>query len=121
MGSLSTTGGHESMHRAGSHPVPFLGVFRQTVLTVGLDPKKGGSGERKLAASVEMVVHIVQEGRERKLRSTKMMVTGRKVEKLLGLIEKKNLDLGLLMQFSAFRIVTNYHHDDHHPLSGLSR
>ena len=46
------------------------------------------SGERKLAANVEMVVHIVQEGRERKLRSTKMMVTGRKVEKILGLIER---------------------------------
>ena len=57
------------------------------VLTVGLDHKKGGSGERKLAASVEVVVHIVQE-RERELRSTKLMMTGRKMEKLLDIIER---------------------------------
>ena len=46
------------------------------------------SGERKLAASVEMVFSIVQEGRERKLRPTKLMMTGRKMEKLLEMIER---------------------------------
>ena len=46
------------------------------------------SGERKLAASVEMVFNIVHEGRERKLRSAKVMMTGRKVEKILGLMER---------------------------------
>ena len=43
------------------------------------------SGERKLAGSVEMVVYIVQEGRERKLRPLKLMMTGRNVRKLLEL------------------------------------
>ena len=46
------------------------------------------SGEHKRAASVEMVLSIVHEGRERKLRSAKVMMTGRKVEKLLGLMER---------------------------------
>ena len=44
------------------------------------------SGERKLAASVEVVVHMMQEGRERKLRPTKLMMTGRKMEKLAAAV-----------------------------------
>ena len=46
------------------------------------------SGVCKPAGNVEVVINITHEGRERKLRSAKMMVTGRKVEKILGLIER---------------------------------
>jgi len=52
--------------------------------------RQGGSdsGERKLAVNVEVVFNIVHKGRERKLRTKKMMMAGRKVGKLLGLMER---------------------------------
>ena len=52
--------------------------------------RQGGSdsGGCKLAVNVEVVFNVVHKGRKRKLRPTKMMMSGRKVEKLLGLMER---------------------------------
>ena len=47
------------------------------------------SGGWKPAGNVEVVINVTHEGRERKLRSTKMKMTGRRMEKLLlGILER---------------------------------
>ena len=46
------------------------------------------SGVCKPAGNVEVVINVTHEGRERKLRSTKMKMTGRRMEKLLGILER---------------------------------